>query len=198
VSNSLRYGRNIRPASGFTLVELMIVVSVVILLLVIAVPNFAKMIDRSRLKGAADAIVNLVASARAASVQRNRDVAISFGGSSPAWCVGANGAADVTAGNAVSTATACDCTTASNCSVGDTGNFTVDSSNYNSVTMGTQPSSFTFDSRLGTINDMSTTPSLTLTSPKGTYKLTLTVAVLGQPSLCVPSGSPDIPGYSSC
>ena len=198
VTNPYRFGRAVRRQSGFTLVELMIVVAVVILLLVIAVPSFAKFIDRSRLKGAAEAIVSMIGSARTASVQRNRDVAISFGGSSPAWCVGANGATDPgTKGDAVSTATACDCTTSSNCTVGTMSNFTIDSSNYNSVTMGTQPSSFTFDSKLGTVSDLSS-PSVTLTSPAGAYKLTLTVAPLGQPSLCVPSGSPSIPGYSSC
>ena len=189
-------GLAIRRASGFTLVELMIVVAVVMTLLLIAVPNFAKFIDRSRLKGASEAVVSMIGAARTAAVQRNRDVAVSFGGTDPVWCVGANGAPDPTAGNAAGTATACTCTTASNCTIGGQ-QTTVSSSDYNSVTMGTRPSSFIFDGRLGVVQDLSS-PSVTLTSPAGKYKLTLTVAPLGQPSLCVPSGSPTIPGYSSC
>jgi type IV fimbrial biogenesis protein FimT len=197
------------------MVELMIVVAIVILLLVIAVPSFAKFIDRSRLKGAADAIVTLISSARASSVQHNRNVVISFAGTSPAWCAGANGVSDTATGNALAAATDCDCTTGSNCMIGNN-QMALSSSNYSSVTLGSYSTfngvctdsatcsscanstkCFTFDGRMGTVMDLSS-PSVTLTSPKGTYKLTLTVAALGQPMLCVPSGSPDISGYSAC
>ena len=174
----------------------MIVIAVVATLLVIAVPSFAKFIDRSRLKGAAEAAVSMIGGARTAAVQRNRQIAVSFGGTDPAWCVGANAATDPTPGNLAGTASACDCATPSGCVVGAQ-QMVVSSSDYSSVTMGTRPSSFTFDGRLGTVSDLSS-PSVTLTSPAGTYQLKLTVAPLGQPSLCVPSGSPDISGYSSC
>jgi prepilin-type N-terminal cleavage/methylation domain-containing protein len=216
---SYRSGRAGARSRGFTLVELMIVVAIVITLIVIAVPNFAKMIDRSRLRGAADAIVSLISSARTSGVQRNRNVVVSFAGTAPAWCAGANGQADAaTAGNALSAGTDCDCTTGSNCAVG-TQQMALSSSDYSSVTLGTYSSfsgvctrsgttstcsscansshCFTLDGQLGTVMDL-TSPSVVLTSPAGTYKLQLTVAALGQPTLCVPSGSPDISGYSSC
>ncbi len=198
------------------MVELMIVVGIVLLLMVIAIPNFTKMIDRSRLRGAADAIVSLISSARTAGVQKNRSIVVSFAGTAPAWCAGANQTTDpTTGGNALSAGTDCDCTTTSNCTVGTDQHPVLSSSNYSSVTLGTYSGfngictsagcsacgnsnhCFTFDGRLGTVLDLSS-PSVVLTSPSGAYKLQLTVAALGQPMLCVPSGSPDISGYSSC
>jgi type IV fimbrial biogenesis protein FimT len=187
---------------GFTLVELMVVIAIVVILLVIAVPSFAEYIDRARLRGAADGALSLVADARTASVQRNRDVIVSFGGTDPAWCMGAKSAADPTTlgkpVNAVVDDVACDCTTPSGCTVGTQSNDVVASSTYNGVTMGTRPlSSVIFDSRLGTVSGLTST-SVTMTSPKGKYQIQLIVAPLGQASLCVPPTMPSIPGISSC
>jgi type IV fimbrial biogenesis protein FimT len=194
--------RKLSPGQiGFTLVELMIVLAVATILLLIALPSFADMIDRARLRGAAGDAVSLVADARGGSVQRNRNVVVSFGGTSPAWCIGANGAGEPgTVGNPIPAAAACTCTTPSGCMVG-TQQLAMSSSNYSGVTVDTNSASLTFDSRLGTVSGLTstlTTTGATFTSPKGKYKLLLTVAPLGQPSLCVPSGSPAIPGYASC
>jgi len=74
------------------MVELMVVIAIMLLLLLLAVPSFADLIDRARVRGAAGAAMTVLAEARGASVFSNRDVAVSFGGTDPAWCIGANGA----------------------------------------------------------------------------------------------------------
>ncbi len=198
---------SIKPdQAGFTLVELMVVLAVVLILLLIAVPSFADILDRYRVRGAADAAIALVADARSGSVQSNRDVAVSFGGTDPAWCIGANGAvAPATLGNVVPAAIPCVCTTSSNCTVlnnataGSAGQQTLalQSTDYSGVTMGTRPSSFTFSGRFGDVQPLGSS-SVIFTSPKSKYQIQMTVAPLGQASLCTPSGQPAIPGISSC
>jgi type IV fimbrial biogenesis protein FimT len=191
----------LRNQIGFTLVELMIVIAVVVILLLLAVPSFADYLDRARVRGVADDALSLIADARTGSVQRNRDVVVSFGGTSPAWCIGANGALDATTpGNATPAAAACDCATPSGCVVGSQ-QLAMSSSNYSGITVSTNSASLTFDSRLGTVSGLTstlTTPGATFTSPKGKYQIQLTVAPLGQASLCVPTGQLSIPGISSC
>lgn len=188
------------------MVELMVVIAIALLLLLLAVPSFADLIDRSRVRGAAGAAMSLLSEARGASVFSNRDVAVHFGGSDPAWCVGANGALTPSPlGTLAPAAVACDCTTASNCTVlnGVAANaaglqtLALSSSSYNGVTMGTRPTDFTYDGRLGVVQGL-TTSNVIFTSPKGKYQIQLTVAPLGQASLCIPSGQPDIVGISPC
>ena len=179
----------------------MVVLAVMAILLLVAVPSFADILDRSRVRGAAGAAVALIADARGAAVQSNRDVAISFGGTDPAWCVGANGAATpTTLGNKVLTAAACN-TTCSDCTLlnGQQTSTAIDSSNYTGVTMGTRPSTIIFDGRFGDVQGLTaaTTNKVTFTSPKGKYQIQMNVAPLGQVSLCTPSGQPVIPGVSS-
>jgi Tfp pilus assembly protein FimT len=184
------------------LVELMIVVAVAAILLGMALPSFADMIDRARLKTAAGDALSLIADARGGSVQRNRDVAVSFGATTPAWCLGANGAAEPgTVGNAIPAAAACDCTASGVCVVGSNTNLRMVSSSYSGVTVNTNSASLTFNGQLGTVSGLTstlTTSGATFTSPSGKYQLKMIVAPLGQASLCVPTGKPTIPGYVSC
>ena len=197
--DSIRAENITADQTGFTLVELMVVLAVVVILLMIAIPSFADLLDRSRVRGAAGAAVSLLADARGAAVQSNRDVAIRFGGTDPAWCVGANGAATpTTLGNMVPTAAACN-STCTDCTLlnGQQTSTAVDSSNYSGVTMGTRPSTFIIDGRFGDLKPLASS-SVTFTSPKGTYQIQMTVAPLGQATLCIPSGQKAIPGISSC
>lgn len=193
--------------SGFTLVELMVVIAIVLVLLLVAVPAFTDLIDRARVRGAAGAAMSLLSEARGAGVFSSRDVRVVFQGSDPAWCIGANGAVTASPlGTQAGAAPTCDCTTANSCTVlnGVAANaaglqtLQLSSADYNGVTMGTRPSDFFYDGRFGALKDLATTPSVVFTSPKGKYQIQLTVAPLGQPSLCTPSGQPVIPGISSC
>jgi prepilin-type N-terminal cleavage/methylation domain-containing protein len=61
-----------RPRSGFTLIEALVVVVVLSLMTVIAFPRISAAMVKSDLRSARTTMINLVATARAASVQSNR------------------------------------------------------------------------------------------------------------------------------
>lgn len=194
----------VRREQGFTLVELMITVVVIAVLLVIAVPSFAEMIDKSRLKGAANGVIDLINNARVESVKQSRSVNISFDGSTTAWCVGANAAVDpANPGDEIPDAAACLCDTAPTaCTVSGTERV-FDKASDNGIVLSAMPASVMFDSRLGTTLDPATkvltTTEVTMTSPRKNFDLKLTVTPMGQVSLCVPSTSKrPIVGYSAC
>ena len=112
---------------GFTLIELMVTVAVAVVLLGLAVPSFRDMIEKSRLRGATDDIVNLLNISRAGAVKLGLDVNASVVGAgttaSSTWCAGAVSATDPessssTIGNLAGTAAACDCTSSTACKIG--------------------------------------------------------------------------------
>lgn len=186
-------------ASGFTLVELMVTIAVATVLLIIATPSFTDFLDKARLRGVAGNAVDFINAARAQSVKQGRDVNVAFGGSTTAWCIGANAAADPgTPGNAVDPASECNCSTAAaSCLVGGAQS-TLDSTSINGVAISAIPASFTFDNRLGTVMPLGTTTA-TFSSPLKKFDLRLTVTPLGQASLCVPSTSKRVfSEYPSC
>ena len=76
-----------RVEGGFTLLELMVTVVIIVLLAMMAVPSLSTLIEKSRLKGVADDVVNLYATARLEAVKQGRNVNVALGGTSPAWGV---------------------------------------------------------------------------------------------------------------
>jgi prepilin-type N-terminal cleavage/methylation domain-containing protein len=193
-----KYQSHPKGVPGFTMIELMVTVVVAAILLALATPSFADFIDRYRLRGVTDDVVTFVNNARAESVKQGRDVNVAFAGTTSAWCIGANAAAEPTnAGDVIPAAAECDCSTdATACKVGGEQRvFGSDSDN--GVVLSAVPADFTFDNRLGTVNPLGAT-TVTLTSPRKRFDLQLTVTALGQASLCVPSGKRAITGVPSC
>ncbi len=194
---------------GFTLIELMVTLAVVVILALLAIPSFRDLIDKSRLRGATDDVVNILNTARGSAVKLQKDVNVSaVAGSSGSWCVGADAAADPgSVGDPIPAATACDCTSTSpTCVIGGKASL-VSSSNYSGTTISIVDSNFAtsaggivFNSKFGGL-DLSAVPTtalITVTSPSSKYKTSVTVSALGQVHVCVPSGSPFVSGYPSC
>lgn len=185
---------------GFTLIELMVAVAVLAILMTIAAPSLSSFFDRGRLRGAADDVVSLVSTARGEAVKTGRDARISVGGTTAAWCVGANQLAAPAAGSPIIAITAgtdtCVCGTPSTCRV-DGNVRVVNSANYPGVSVSAVGGSVTVDGKLGSIVGFGTT-SFRLISPTTRYEVLLTVSPLGQSRLCVPTGKPAIAGYPSC
>ncbi|NUS38965.1 MAG: hypothetical protein HOQ02_08080 [Lysobacter sp.] len=177
---------------------MMVTLTVAAILAMLAAPSFADFIDRARLKGVAGNVTDFINDARAESVKRNRNVNVAFGGTTAAWCVGANGPTEPNAGDPVPTAPpSCDCNAnASSCKVGSDQK-TLLSTDTNGVVLSAVPGAFVFDSRMGTINPLGTT-TVTMTSPRGKFDLRLTVTPLGQVTLCTPAGKPPVSEYASC
>jgi type IV fimbrial biogenesis protein FimT len=185
-----------RPESGFTLVELMVTLAVLAIVLIAAVPSFVDFFDKSRVRGAADNVISVISNARAESVKTDLDVNLAFTGSGTAWCVGANAATPPSGGNEAGAAAACDCTVATECLVSGVRS-AIDVGAAPGVSIGALPAALIFDSKLGVISPLGAR-TVTLTSPRGKYDLTVQVNALGQARLCVPTGKPDIAGISGC
>jgi type IV fimbrial biogenesis protein FimT len=185
-----------RQEYGFTLIELMVTVAVMAIVLVAAVPSFVDFFDKSRLRGAADHVISVISNARAESVKTDLDVNVAFTGSGTAWCVGGHPATPPTGGNEAGTAGACNCTVTTECLVsGARSAIAVGATP--GVSIGALPAALIFDSKLGVITPLGAR-TVTLTSPKGKYDLTVQVNALGQARLCVPTGKPAIAGVSGC
>ena len=187
-----------RHSSGFTLIELMVVVAIVAILAVMAAPSYRDMIDRFRVRGAADDVLSVLANARAQTVKLGLDTAVaSTAGAN--WCVGANSAALPTGGASAGAPAACDCATPSGCLVADV-QTVVPVGKHGAVTMRTA-SAFTYDGKLGTVltgGAIAPPGAIVLTSPTGRYDVSIGVTPLGQATLCTPSNKPAMSGISPC
>ena len=184
--------------SGFTMIELMVTLLVLVILAMIAAPSFTAMIEKSRLRGAADDVVNLLGVARAEAVKRQRNVNVALGGSTSAWCVGANRAADPVVGQPTPGATSCDCTTPSSCVLENQQSVVTPPAN-SGVTSDSVTGNIIFNAQTGALTPVTTAPGVvTLTSSSIKFALQITVSPLGQVGACVPSGKTFISGYPSC
>jgi type IV fimbrial biogenesis protein FimT len=190
------HAKNVR---GFTLVELMVVIAIVAILAAMAAPSYRDMIDRSRVRGAADDVLSVLSNARAGAVKSGLDTAVT---ATPGanWCVGATSATAPSGGNAAGTPTACTCSDASTCLVaGD--QVAVPVGKHAGVTMASG-GGFTYDGKLGVVlnggNIAAAGTPILLTSPSGTYDVRIGVSPLGQATICTPSGKPAMAGIAPC
>jgi type IV fimbrial biogenesis protein FimT len=99
------------PYRGFTLVEMLITIAVVLVLLMIAVPSFIELRKRSTLNSTGEQVLGAWNQARLEAAKRNSLVKFGYTASGGHYCVGA-----ATTTDPLDT-TPCDCTTAGACNV---------------------------------------------------------------------------------
>lgn len=185
---------------GFTLIELMVVIAVLAIMLALAAPSFADFFQRYRLRGAADKVATLLASARAEAVMRNRNVSIDFKGAGTAWCVGAKATPEpAVLGDKVEGSSSCDCQAdAGSCELSAGRTLTVPSSDLGGVSIGALPATLVFSSKNGATEPLGTTATASMQSPNNKYTLRLDVSPLGRATLCVPGDKPSMAGFPTC
>ncbi|HAF00273.1 MAG TPA: type II secretion system protein GspH [Methylophilaceae bacterium] len=76
-----------RKLSGFTLVELLIVLTIFSVLAAFALPSYRQMIENNKIRSAAESIHNGIQIARAEAVKRNVPVQFDLRGTHSAWTV---------------------------------------------------------------------------------------------------------------
>lgn len=190
-----------RHQGGFTLFELMVACAIFILLSALAIPAFQTYFEKSRVRGAADDAVTLIANARQTAVKFDREVSVATTGTGATWCLGAAQAPDFIAGDQSGAAVACDCAgTPSACKVDGVDESIVRHAKFSGVTLASAAGELVFDGRLGLRSDASVgsadASSFDLVSSSGLYTLTVAVSPLGQATVCSKSGN--ILGYPQC
>jgi type IV fimbrial biogenesis protein FimT len=130
-----------RRQSGFTLIELMVIIAVLGVLVAIALPSFTSTIDRRNLVGAANDIFAGLQYARSEAIKRNQNIEFQFDAAATPWCYGISDP-----GNG------CDCNASpGNCTVDGQQNV-VTGDNFRNVSLSAADfgaSSFEFDPRRG-------------------------------------------------
>mgnify|MGYP006198156723 CR=1 FL=1 len=179
-------------AGGFTLVELMVAVAVLAILVSVALPSFRDFGERSALRGAADAVTQVIGTARTEAIKRNQLVRVEI--KQPAgggFCIGAATVASTTAAG-------CDCSTAA-CPVAE---FPSNADEIEALSLAGTPSfgvdtAFVVDPATGMLSDAGDAGSVEFSSPRG-FGVRLAVNPMGRVSLCTPTGVRAVSGVDPC
>lgn len=167
--------------SGFTLIEMMVVIAIISIIASIAAPSFSSLFDRYRLRGAADTLFGDLQAARMDAIRNNNTVFVNFA-TGANWCYG------------MKLGSSCDCTKPSN------------DANYCSLKLVRAPTNsdvtlsshaFTSDPSIDPVQGLaSQAGSVTFQSNAGA-QAQVGLSLLGMVSICSPSGSSSA-GYSPC
>jgi type IV fimbrial biogenesis protein FimT len=77
----------VRSRAGFTLIEVMIGLTIMAVLMVMGLPSFTAWLQKGQIRTAAEAIQNGLSLARAEAVRRNAKVSFSMAGPDSSWTV---------------------------------------------------------------------------------------------------------------
>lgn len=186
-----------RRSQGFTLIELMVAVSVLAILMVVAVPSFMQFRQRSALQGAAEQFVSAWDQARFEALRRDRILYATLRNDSGNVCMGF----DVDG--------SCDCRAKSGATgFCDVSTYPGDNATLQGITAAANPTLGPDDSdaigvaeidpKRGGITDTSDWGGIALKGPAGSadYRLNFYVDTRGRAVLCEPADAPSkIPAY---
>ena len=163
-----------RRQRGFTIIELVVALSVAAIMIGLATPSFIDMTQKKRVKLAAETVIADFNFFRQEGLKRRvADFAFNVDDGAT-WCYGV----------AVGT---CTCTTANSCDVRE-----VSSTDFNGIaSLSSSAAKFSYDWVRGTV----TPGTITLATPRG-FDLRVVINGLGRTSICSPSDN--VHEYQSC
>lgn len=178
---------------GFTLIELMVTVGIIILITALATPSFQGLRQRSAIRGAADQMLSFWNQARFEALKRNQLVKVGVvqSGSGAVFCLGAATTTDP------NDSTPCDCTVAVPVSnVCNVARFPAEQSQWDRVTLGgvtlgggtlitaIQPA--VIEPKRTVLTTSSDDGTISLVGPPGpfSYRVNLNVDKFGRAMLC--------------
>ena len=162
-----------RPG-GFTLIEALIVIVISAIVLGLAVPSFQEVLERNRIKQAAESIKSDLQFARTEAIKRSTNIRVSY--DTDAWCYGIN-----------DDSTACACATANDCGIK-----AISGSLFDKVEMDTARST-TFSFRRGTAG------AARVCLSTDDYQLKVAINNMGRVKICnPPSATEKIADYATC
>ena len=178
-----------RREKGFTLLELMVTIVVLVILVSIAMPSLRGMAQRSALRGAGDGIEGVISAAKEESIKRDRPVWVAMKSGGGRFC----GGATTTPRGGVSQAAA----PASDVAVWATNLRDQQNVEVQSIAFG-GGDSFGFDPRTGILMQPANSGGVVLKN--GTYAMQVRVSPIGRVSLCAPSvgSTTSISGMEAC
>jgi type IV fimbrial biogenesis protein FimT len=189
----------IKQLRGFSIVEVMVTLSLLAILAALAIPSYTDSINKRRISSGAEQIVSFLNLTQNEAIKRSRPMVVSYsktaGGS---WCIGARLGA-----------TACDCmdaepTSSLYCAIESTpwmlGNNDVVADQLIQFSVG--DGAFVFDPARGLVRekDVGTADDFELGLQAGGGKLQMNIKLVktGKVSACVPGSSGPIGGFKSC
>jgi type IV fimbrial biogenesis protein FimT len=200
-----------KKSGGFTIIELMIVVTIMAIGIGLAIPSFRGLIERKQLGGATEAVFQHLQRAKTQAIKRSKPILVDFNVNGTDWAIGFT---DKMAGCDAEDTTGADlCTVDENNDIGvaDANNLVmrVVGSDYRNVTM-SQATAFAdpavFPGACVTTNGhqacfdflrgLARTGQYEFDSAN--YKLRVEVTMMGNIKVCLPSGEKKIAGYQDC
>ncbi|MBM3114682.1 GspH/FimT family pseudopilin [Jeongeupia naejangsanensis] len=172
--------KQITQESGFSLIELMIVIALIGIVLSIAAPSLSGLIQQKRLGGAAENLASDLQYARSEAIKRNASTYLIFQRNSGDWCYG------------ISTNSACDCSTspATSCDLK-----TIRSTDYPNVSLAASVT----DGTVVAFDRVRGVPSASLNIDFGdSPALRTTITAIGRSKICSPDSDHLVPGYKPC
>ncbi|MBE9610442.1 GspH/FimT family pseudopilin [Chitinilyticum piscinae] len=173
--------------TGFTLIELMLVVALIGIILAIAVPNFTEWYQRKKLEGIANDFAALIQNARIEAVRRNSSTfLITTRSNDSSWSLRA-----VTSTTCAEGSASCELSRITPALYPEylltslSSDFAAGATEINPV-----DSLFKFSS--------GATAAQTVVFGFASYRLQVKVTSTGLTSICTPASTPTMPGYSTC
>jgi type IV fimbrial biogenesis protein FimT len=188
---------------GFTLIELIVVVVVIAVLLTLALPSMADLLERRRLIGAAESVYGHLQFARTEAIKRSRDMSFVTGTGNGTWCHGVSDlqgcnctlTANIEPGEGVAAESACTVIAAD---LEERVLRTRLGTDFRGITLDSTPAAAIDEVRFnfvrGTVTEGLTNGlgTVTLNSPRG-FQLQVQVNTVGRVSICSPNNS--VGGY---